>query len=186
MAVIDKTLNRARNLVGEVADSVVSAGNAVADRFVSRESGGGKPVTLTVARPRAEVEQLWRDPEALSQVLGTVAGVTITAPNRYRWKVSVPDGHINWDSKLVETADGLRFVGADKRSQDNTTTEVSVQLRDAPADLGTEVTLTLRLPAPKVILRGAAFKVLYRARALLQTGELPTLTPTPAARPGNR
>lgn len=52
--------------------------------------------------------------------------------------------------------------------------------------LGTEVTLTLQLPAPNVVLRGAAFKVLYRARALLQTGELPTLTPTPAARPGDR
>jgi uncharacterized membrane protein len=182
MAVIDKTLNRALNLVGEVAGNVVSAGNAVADRFVSRELGGAKPVTLTIARPRAEVEQLWRDPAALSQVLGTVA---IAAPNRYRWKVSVPGGHINWESKLIDTADGLRFVGTDNRSHD-TTTEVSVQFRDAPADLGTEVTLTLRLPAPDVVLRGAAFKVLYRARALLQTGELPTLTPTPAARPGNR
>lgn len=133
------------------------------------------------------MEQLWRDPAALSQVLGTLADVSITAPNRYRWTVSVPGGHqIDWDAKLIDTADGLRFVGAQNRSQDDTTTEVSVQLQDAPADLGTEVTLTLRLPAPKVILRGAAFKVLYRARALLQTGELPTLTPTPAARPGNR
>jgi uncharacterized membrane protein len=186
MAVIDKTLNRALNLLGEVAGNVVSAGNAMADRIVSRESGGAKPVTLTIARPRPEVEQLWRDPAALSQVLGTVADVTITAPNRYRWKVSVPGGHINWESKLIDTADGLRFVGTDNRSHDDTTTSVSVQFRDAPGDLGTQVTLTLRLPAPDVVLRGAAFKVLYRARALLQTGELPTLTPTPAARPGNR
>ncbi|SLH72109.1 Uncharacterised protein [Mycobacteroides abscessus subsp. abscessus] len=31
-----------------------------------------------------------------------------------------------------------------------------------------------------------AFKVLYRARALLQTGELPTLAHNPSARAGAR
>lgn len=49
------------------------------------------------------------------------------------------------------------------------------------------MTLELALPVvPDVAARVAAFKVLYRARALLQTGEIPTLVPTPAARPGEK
>jgi uncharacterized membrane protein len=187
MTVMDKTLNRALSLVGDVADSVITAGTTVAEKVGSRTSVRGKPVTLTIARPRSEIEQLWRDAAVLSRVLGTVADVAVTAPNRYRWTVHVPGGDdVVWDSKLMETSEGLRFVGTASGSSGGAATEVSVLFRDAPAGLGTEVTLTLRLPVPQVVLRGAAFKVLYWMRALLQTGELPTLTPTPAARPGNR
>jgi hypothetical protein len=76
MTVIDKTMNRALNLVGEVAGSMIAASAAVADKVGARGARGGKLVTLTIARPRREVEQLWRDPAALSRVLGTVAEVS--------------------------------------------------------------------------------------------------------------
>ncbi len=187
MTGIDKTVNRALNLVGGVADSVISAGTSVVEKVVARASSGGKPVTVTIARPRSEVEQVWRDAATLSRILGTVADVAVTAPNQYRWTVHVAGGHdVAWESKLIDITEGLRFVGTGDGPAGKGATEVSVLFRDAPVALGTEVTLTLQLPAPNVVLRGAAFKVLYRARALLQTGELPTLTPTPAARPGDR
>lgn len=187
MTVIDKTLNRALNLVGEVAESVISAGTTVVEKTVPRASPGAKPVTLTIARPRSEVEQVWRDAATLSRILGTVADVAVTAPNQYRWTVHVPGGDdVEWDTQLIDTTEGLRFVGTGTRPAGNGAPEVSVLFRDAPAGLGTEVTLSLQLPAPNVVLHRAAFKVLYRTRALLHTGELPTLTPTPAARPGDR
>jgi uncharacterized membrane protein len=183
----DKLLNRTLNLVDEVVDNVVSTGTTAVEKVVGRASPAGKSVTLTVARPRRDVEYLWRDAAMLSRVLGEVADVAVTAPNRYRWTVHVPGGHdIVWDSELIESAEGLRFTRASEGRTGKDTTEVSVVFRDAPRDWGVEVTLTLRLPAPDIVLRGAAFKILYRARALLQTGELPTLTPTPAARSGNR
>ena len=187
MTVFGKSLNRALNLVGEVTDSVIRAGTTVFEKVVARAASGGRPVTLTVGRPRSEVEQVWRDAATLSRILGTVADVAVTAPNQYRWTVHVPGGNdVQWDSKLIDITEGLRFVGTGNGSGGKAATEVSVLFRAAPADLGTEVTLSLQLPAPNVVLRGAAFTVLYRARALLQTGELPTLTPTPAARPGDR
>lgn len=187
MTVVGKSLNRALNLVGDVSDSVISIGTTVVEKTVARASSGAKPVTLTIARPRSEVEQVWRDAATLSRILGTVADVAVKAPNQYRWSVHVPGGDdVEWDSQLIDIPEGLRFVGTGDGPAGKGATEVSVLFRDAPADLGTEVTLSLRLPAPNVVLRGAAFKVLYRARALLQTGELPTLTPTPSARPGDR
>ncbi|MGA8328117.1 MAG: hypothetical protein WB777_02370 [Mycobacterium sp.] len=116
-----------------------------------------------------------------------MADVAVTAPKQYRWTVHVPGGaDVQWDSTLIDITDGLRFVGTGNGPAGKAGTEVSVLFRAAPADLGTEVTLSMQPPAPNVVLRAAAFKVLYRARALLQTGELPTLTPTPAARLGDR
>lgn len=186
MTNIDKTLHSALDRVDELVNSVIGTGTTAVEKVVARASSVEKPVTLTIARPRGEVEELWRDAARLSQIMGTVADVSATASNRYQWTVHLLGGHdVVWQSELIEITNGWRFVGAGDGPAQGTT-GVCVLFRDAPADLGTEVTLSLRLPAPDIVLRGAAFKALYRARALLQTGEVPTLTPTPAARPGNR
>lgn len=110
MTGIDKTVNRALNLVGGVADSVISAGTSVVEKVVARASSGGKPVTVTIARPRSEVEQVWRDAATLSRILGTVADVAVTAPNQYRWTVHVAGGHdVAWESKLIDRYLGSAF-----------------------------------------------------------------------------
>jgi uncharacterized membrane protein len=180
------TIDKAMNAVDNVTENAVSRGKAVAEKVLSRAARASKPVTVTISRPRDEVAQLWRDESKLAQVLGEVASVTQPKPNRFRWTVHVPGGNdVVWETQLIESGDGLRFTGL-RNGAAETAPEVSVALRQAPNDLGTEVTLILQLPVPAILLRGAAFKVLYRARALLQTGEIPTLTPTPAARPGNR
>jgi len=44
----------------------------------------------------------------------------------------------------------------------------------------------VRSPLPGLLTGAIAFKLLYRMRALLQTGELPTLEHNPSARPGAR
>lgn len=180
-------LDKALNVVDGVAGDAVARGEAIAGIVLSRFSRTGKPVTVTISRPRAEVEQLWRDGAKLSQILGEVGDVTQPGPNRYRWTVHGPgDRDVVWESQLIESNDRLRFANIGEDGPEKTTPEVSVAFHDAPGDLGTEMTLSLQLPAPAVVLHGAAFKVAYRVRALLQTGEIPTLTPTPAARPGNR
>jgi uncharacterized membrane protein len=180
-------LDKALNVVDGVAGNVVTRGEAIAGIVLSRFSRTGKPVTVTISRPRAEVEQVWRDGAKLSQILGEVADVTQPGPNRYQWTVHGPgDRDVVWESELIESNDRLRFATTGEGGSATTMPEVWVAFHDAPGDLGTELTLSLRLPAPAVVLQGATFKVAYRARALLQTGEIPTLTPTPAARPGNR
>ncbi|WP_280506943.1 hypothetical protein [Nocardia farcinica] len=64
--------------------------------------------------------------------------------------------------------------------------QLHIEFAEAPADLGTEVTLRVTAPVPGLLTGAVAFKVLYRARALLQTGELPTLAHNPSARAGAR
>jgi hypothetical protein len=48
------------------------------------------------------------------------------------------------------------------------------------------VTLRVEAPAPRLLSGAAAFKVLYRLRALMQTGEVPTIKSNPSARASAR
>ncbi|MEI4535529.1 hypothetical protein WAE93_30445 [Pseudomonas aeruginosa] len=73
---------------------------------------------------------------------------------------------------------GIRFVGNGN--------QIVVKYRAAPRELGTEVTLCVQAPAPALLSGAAAFKVLYRLRALMQTGEVPTIQSNPSARESAR
>jgi hypothetical protein len=78
----------------------------------------------------------------------------------------------------------LRFVDA---GQNGTfSNEIILDFSEAPRGQGTEVTLRLKTPAPALLSGALAFKALYRARALLQTGEMPTLKINPSARKAAR
>jgi uncharacterized membrane protein len=134
--------------------------------------------TVTIAASRERIEQFWRDPGEMSVVLGDIAQVDSVGSDRFRWRL-LTASDVTWESRLVSEPDGLRFVGTDGN-------ELAVRLRSAPQDLGTEVTLRLKTPAPGMLSGAAAFKALYRLRALLQTGEVPTLRSNPSARASAR
>jgi hypothetical protein len=110
-------------------------------------------------------------------VLGDIAEVETIGNDRYRWQLM--DGPA-WESRLAAEPGRLRYVGT---SDDN---ELAVEYRPAPNDLGTEVTLRVKVPAPGLLSGAAAFKVLYRTRALIQTGEVPTIRSNPSARKSAR
>ncbi|MDD4867508.1 MAG: hypothetical protein PHQ28_10460 [Mycobacterium sp.] len=131
--------------------------------------------TVTIACPLERIEQFWRDPTQLSAVLSDIAEIDSDGQDRYHWRVLSEPG-VAWDCELIEQPGGLRFVGV------RDSNELSVSYRPAPRDLGTEVTLRLSTPAPGMLSGAAAYKVLYRLRALMQTGEVPTLLSNPSAR----
>ena len=158
----------------------------------------GAPVqqTVTIARPVADVTAALRDPAVLSQALGETGRVSREADGGYRWTLGrhvgdgatgaaaqEPGADVVWDTVLVESPGALRWSAAGSRDDGP---EVSFALREAPAALGTETTVRLALPAPGLAAGAAAYTLLYRLRALLQTGEVPTITPQPAARPSPR
>jgi uncharacterized membrane protein len=154
-------------------DQVLGVVNRVIDMAPRR----AKAQTVTIACPVERIERFWRDPDQLSVVLGDIADIDADGPDRYRWRVSAaPD--VTWDSRLVEEPGGIRFVGNGN--------EIVVTYRPAPRELGTEVTLCVKAPAPALLSGGAAFKVLYRLRALMQTGEVPTIQSNPSARESAR
>lgn len=170
MNYIDKAKEQLTDLVGKVIDTGSSAGNTQ---------------TVTISKPRAEVEEFWRDPEKLSQVLGDVAEVRSTGPRSYEWVLRHGDDErVTWDTTLITDEEGLRFVRAAGDGAPEERAQIQVTFREAPRELGTEVTVRVTSPIPDLLTGAATFKALYRARALLQTGEVPTLEHNPSARAG--
>lgn len=135
--------------------------------------------TVTIACPVERIEQFWRDPEQMSVVLGDIAEVERRGPERYSWR-SLTGPKVVWESELVPEPEGLRFVGTRDKNQ------ITVTYRHAPGKLGTEVTLRVGAPAPGLLAGAATFKALYRLRALMQTGEVPTIRHNPSARKSAR
>lgn len=131
--------------------------------------------TVTVACSAADAEDLFRDPDRLSVILGDVGEVRGTGGEHYRWTLRAGDTEVQFDSRLVAEDGGLVFT-------DDAGHQIAVRHRPAPNGLGTEITLDADLPAPGLLVGAAAFTVLYRARALLQTGEVPTIARNPSGR----
>jgi uncharacterized membrane protein len=149
-----------------------------------RSSSGGRSQTVTIGRSREEIDQFWRDPEQLSLVLGHIATVRSPENDIFEWMLSAgPAGTQTWRTRLLASDHGLRFVddAADTHGTGDRA-EVVVTYRPGPNGLGTEVTLEAATPFPDFLTGAALFTVLYRTRALLQTGEVPTLSHNPSAR----
>lgn len=156
-------------------DQVLGVVNKIVDVLPSRAVAQ----TVTIAAPLERIEQFWRDPGQLSAVLGDIADVDTTGHDRYRWHL-LEGSEVVWESRLVQEPDGVRFVGTGDGN------ELAVNYRSAPRELGTEVTLRVKIPAPGLLSGGAAYKFLYRLRALMQTGEVPTIQHNPSARTSAR
>jgi hypothetical protein len=150
------------------------------------------PQTLTIDRSPADVLSAFQDPAVLSRLLGDLGTVTSTAAGEFTWTLG--DDADGIATRLAAAPDGVDFVrggaseaverveqdtegGAPEAGAVPADALVSLRTRPAPRGMGTEATLRLDVPT------GApAFTVLYRLRALLQTGEIPTISPQPAAR----
>lgn len=167
--------------------SVVEAAKQAAGKLAAKV---GETVTsdsgvraITIARPPGEVRSALREADHLSVIFGDIAEVATTAPDRMRWTWVAGDGDgSSWDCAVVEDEAGLRFTGSDAESR----TSVSLEVRDAPQDRGTEVIARVSSPAPGALTGQMIFKALYRARALLMTGEVPTIKHNPSARDSDR
>ncbi|WP_459546623.1 hypothetical protein [Nocardia sp. X0981] len=139
----------------------------------------GSAQTVTVRRPRAVVEQFWYEPENLSRVFHGIADVRSTGADRYEWAVG-PEGAevVRWETVVVPEENGMRFVDA----AEDDAVRIRIGFAAAPHDLGTEVRISAAAPLPDKLTDAGLFTALYRARALLQTGEAPTLEHNPSAR----
>lgn len=168
-------------------ESIANAVKGVAQRVgeaVGRRSSGAQQ-TLTVGRPLDDVAALWRDPAAVRQVLGD-AGTVEVAGSRWTWHLVRPgsDEPVEWRTTLTDGPRTLRWADPDDESE--SASELVVLLRDAPQDLGTEQVVRVDLPVPDLAAGAMALALGYRARALVMTGEVPTITPQPAGRSAQR
>ena len=169
MNVMASTKEHVRQLVEKVTDAATTESRVQA---------------VTIARPRHEVVEAFKDPNLLSQVFGDVAEVTSTGPDRLRWKFTFAGSEgPEWECIIAADDDThLRFVDADPGGRPG----IVLEFRDAPQERGTEVIARVSGPAPGALTGALTFKALYRTRALLMTGEVPTLEYNPSARDSDR
>ncbi|SEH48200.1 hypothetical protein SAMN04489835_0321 [Mycolicibacterium rutilum] len=170
MNVVDTALAQAKQVIGKVTEKVTDA--ATAESHIQ---------AITIGKPRREVIDLFRDPVGLSQVFGDIADVHEAGVDRLRWAF-FGDGPA-WDCVVsLEDESRLRYVDVDPEKDIG----VTLLFRDAPQDRGTEVIGKASAPAPGALTGLVIYKALYRARALLQTGEVPTIKHNPSARDSQR
>jgi uncharacterized membrane protein len=169
-------------VVGTAKEQLRHAAGAVAGRMGHHEHSQ----SVTISKDPETVKQLFRDPDRLSQVLGDIAEVQQTGgEDHFRWVFRRrPLDGTSWTSVLIADSSRLRFVDADQSG--DTSNEIVLDFSAAPRGLGTEVTLRVKSPAPALLSGALGFKALYRARALLQTGEIPTIRKNPSARKSAR
>ena len=157
-------------------------------------NGGAVEVqrSLTIQQPRVDVYGRWRDPQSQPLVWSHFAEITNATEDGAHWRVRTPLGRVlEWDSRVVEDRDGelVRW----EATSGELPNEGSVEFRDAPGDLGTEITLRVRFDPPGGPVGEAAArllddvpklalaKALRRFKSLVETGEIPSTDRNPKA-----
>lgn len=150
-------------------DAAVRSGMALVDRVRPGHGDGDGPSAtrvLTVGRDAEELRRLWGDPVLLGRVLA----------EPYTGDPSA------WTVDEVSVVDGVVRFHARSGQDEPVEADGQVTFARAPQELGTEVTLALRLEGPDLAAGAAAHKALRRAKALAETGEIPTLAHNPSGR----
>lgn len=153
---------------------------------------------MTIGKPAEELYRLWRDPKVQAQLLADYGEITMKDDKHAHWRVRGPlDQPIEWDTEIVEERPGqmLRWRTA---AGAKLPCEGSVEFRPAPGNRGTEVVLRMKFSPPVrapggtvmdllgFVPKQMALKVLWRLKALSETGEIPTIKLQPACRNDGR
>ena len=104
--------------------------------------------TVTIARPRNEVYERWRDFERFPDFMENVTRVEPLADGSARWTVKAPAGaEANFTTRIVEDKPG-EVIAWRSMEDDAIRTSGRVEFREAPGDRGTQVDLTLAYDPP--------------------------------------
>ncbi|MDF2828292.1 MAG: hypothetical protein K0R01_1575 [Mycobacterium sp.] len=174
------------NVVDNVKEQLKHVAEKVAERVADAATTESRVQAVTIGRPRHQVMDFLRDPGHLSQIFGDIAVVEGAGVDRLRFEFAGDgsgDKAGEWNCVVSsEEGERLRFVDVNPESEMG----IVLDFRDAPQHRGTEVIGRINAAAPGALTGPLLFKALYRARALLMTGELPTIKYNPSARPSDR
>ena len=141
--------------------------------------------SITVQQPRAEVYRQWLDPQNQAVIWSHVAELVDGTEQAARWRANGPLGRsLEWETRVVEEREGelVRW-----HSTGDLAGEGSVELRDAPGDYGTEVTLRAAFDGVAARVLGdpaklVLAKTLRRFKSLVESGEIPSTEHNPSGR----
>ncbi|MFN4100597.1 MAG: SRPBCC family protein [Pararhodobacter sp.] len=141
--------------------------------------------TVTIARPRAELYQFWRDFKNLPQFMSNVHSVEVDG-DLTRWLIAAPAGtDVTLECHIVQDRED-EFISWRSTPASDIDTEGKVSFRDAPGNRGTEVEARIAYVPPggeigrwiakafqaEPALQGR--RELKRLKMLMETGEIAT------------
>lgn len=149
---------------------------------------------ITIAKPRSEVYQFFRNFQNLPRVMKHVKAVRELDGNRTHWVIQAPAGkQVEWDAVIHNEVPNERIAwrtlpGGDVQSAG------AVLFRDAPGGRGTEVQVELQYNPPAGVI-GAVFAQLWgeepsvqleddlhRFKQIMELGEIVTTEGQPSGR----
>lgn len=146
------------------------------------------------AAPGALLEA-WRDPDVQAQVMAPLATFVSGDARLMRWRIDLPlDRIAEVESRETHLDSASSRYSSRTVQRPRVTADLEFSVRPAPADFGTEATLAADYALPGGVLADAAARlfgaapdllagtVLRRLKALIETGEIPTLRGNPSAR----
>ena len=151
----------------------MSVRTRIASLILHRRAHSSPPQTLTIARPIKDVLEFCQDSENLTKAFEGVATVTASGSHQFRWQFADVPGR-EWTTTMSTRPDSVEFAAANG--------QLKLAIACHEGAFGTEVTMTATSPIPGRLAAAGLFRALYRARAVLQTGEAPTLQGTADAR----
>jgi uncharacterized membrane protein len=161
-----------------------------------RDNRGFKVVrTVTINRPRHELYAFWKNFENLPRFMKHLKAVKIKDSRFSHWEASAPAGRtVSWEAEIINEREN-ELIAWRSREGSDIDNAGSVRFKDAPARRGTEVTVALEYVPPAGILGKTIAKWLgedpevnvsddlRRFKAMMETGEIPTIEGQPAGRP---
>ncbi len=155
-------------------------------RALAGSRGVNVTESITIGRPVADVFPLWRDPTNAPRFMRDVERVDVLDDHRSRWTVRGPGGvQLTFESELINVIDDELVAWRTLRGAD-VASAGSVRVRPR-GDAATELTVTLQYDPPggkagaavaALLGRSPASRLredLRRLKALLETGEVPTV-----------
>lgn len=151
-------------------------------------TGGGVEIehATTVARPREEVYQFWRNLTNLPVFMRHLESVEQLDPKRSHWIASAPLGlDFDWEAEITEEVPNESIVWRSLPGSE-VSTSGRVRFQDAPGSRGTEVQIEMRYAPPggkatvafaRAFGQGAAQMIaedVRRFKQALETGEVST------------
>lgn len=163
----------------------------------TRQQLGGRHGThveesVTINRPAAELYRFWRDFENLPAFMKHLESVSIRDGGVSHWVAKGPAGtHVEWDARIINEAEG-RLIAWQSLNGSRVATAGSVTFDETPRGTDVRVHMQYRPPAGRL---GSAVAYVFgeepgqqirddlrRFKALMETGEIPTIEGQPSGR----
>ncbi|HXG89208.1 MAG TPA: SRPBCC family protein [Vicinamibacterales bacterium] len=153
--------------------------------------------SVTIGRPAPELFRFWRDFSNLPRFMDHLEDVRIISPTRSVWTAKAPAGlTIKWEADVINEIEG-ELIGWQSTDNADVATAGSVRFVPAPRG-GTEIIVHLQYEPPAGKVGGWIASLfgeepsqqiradLRKLKALLETGEAPSIVGQPAGPSGSR